>query len=60
LPFVQRYKGGDQTEFSMQDLWRLSAADLATLIGSKKVSATEAATAALVAMLDEYPRPARM
>jgi amidase len=31
----------------MQDLWRLSAADLATLIKSKKVSATEAATAAL-------------
>ncbi len=31
----------------MQDLWRLSAADLATLIRSKKVSATEAATAAL-------------
>jgi amidase len=47
LPFARRYKGGDQTEFSMQDLWRLSAADLATLIRSKKVSATEAATAAL-------------
>ena len=31
----------------MQDLWRLSAADLATLIRSKKVSATEAATSAL-------------
>ncbi len=31
----------------MQYLWRLSAADLATLIRSKKVSATEAATAAL-------------
>jgi amidase len=31
----------------MQDLWRLSAADLATLIRSKKVSAKEAATAAL-------------
>src|SRR3954447_13796589 len=31
----------------MQDLWRLSAADLASLIRSKKVSATEAATAAL-------------
>jgi amidase len=47
LPFARRYKGGDQTEFSMQYLWRLSAADLATLIRSKKVSATEAATAAL-------------
>ena len=31
----------------MQDLWRLSAADLAALIRSKKVSAAEAATAAL-------------
>ena len=31
----------------MQDIWRLSAADLAALIKSKKVSATEAATAAL-------------
>src|SRR5262245_42544526 len=31
----------------MQDLWRLSATDLAALIKSKKVSAKEAATAAL-------------
>jgi amidase len=31
----------------MEDLWRLSAADLAALIKSKKVSAREAATAAL-------------
>jgi amidase len=31
----------------MQDLWRLSASDLASLIRTKKVSATEAATAAL-------------
>ena len=31
----------------MEDLWRLSAADLASLIGSRKVSAKEAATAAL-------------
>ena len=31
----------------MQDLWRLSAADLAALIKSKKVSANEAASAAL-------------
>ncbi len=31
----------------MQDLWRLSAADLASLIRSKKLSAHEAATAAL-------------
>jgi amidase len=39
-------------EFCMQDLWRLSAVDLASLIKSKKVSAKEAATAAL-ARLDE-------
>ena len=31
----------------MQDLWRLSAADLAALIKSKKISAKEAASAAL-------------
>src|ERR1700682_1997399 len=31
----------------MEDLWRLSAADLAALIKSKKVSAKEAAQAAL-------------
>ena len=31
----------------MQDLWRLSAADLASLIRAKKVSAKDAATAAL-------------
>src|ERR1043166_1254977 len=31
----------------MQDLWRLSATDLAALVKSKKVSAKEAATAAL-------------
>ena len=39
----------------MQDLWRLSAADLAALIGSKQVSATEAAQAAL-ARLDAVAR----
>jgi len=37
----------DQTELAMQDLWRLSAVDLAHLISSKKVSAREAAMAAL-------------
>ena len=31
----------------MQDLWRLSAADLAALVRSRKVSAREAATSAL-------------
>src|SRR3982751_1708258 len=40
-------QAGVQTEFHMQDLWRLSAADLASLIRAKKVSAKEAATAAL-------------
>jgi amidase len=34
-------------EHPMQDLWRLSAADLAALVKSKKVSAKEAATSAL-------------
>jgi amidase len=34
-------------EFGMQDLWRLSAAEMASLIRSKKVSAKDAATAAL-------------
>src|SRR5215217_87005 len=34
-------------EFCMQDLWRLSAAEMASLIRSKQVSAKEAATAAL-------------
>src|SRR5436305_2439702 len=31
----------------MQDLWRLSAKDIAALIGSQKLSAKEAASAAL-------------
>src|SRR5882724_10917270 len=43
----RRYKTGVRTELAMKDLWRLSAADLATLIRSKKVSAKEAASAAL-------------
>src|SRR3954469_9892562 len=34
-------------ELCMQDLWRLSAAEMAALIGSKKISAKDAATAAL-------------
>src|SRR5580693_6218799 len=37
----------DQTELAMDDLWRLSAVDLAHLISSKKVSAKQAASAAL-------------
>src|SRR5712671_1729739 len=43
----QRYKTGEQTELAMEDLWRLSAAELAGLIRSKKVSAKQAAAAAL-------------
>ncbi|MGV7216087.1 amidase family protein [Bradyrhizobium sp. UFLA05-112] len=40
----------------MQDLWRLSAADLATLIRSKKISATEAAKAGLARLDAVNPR----
>ena len=40
----------------MQDLWRLSAADLATLIRSRKVSATEAAKANLARLDAVNPR----
>jgi amidase len=47
LDRARRYKAGVDTEFSMQDLWRLPAAELATLIRSKQVSAKEAALAAL-------------
>jgi amidase len=47
LRLGRRYKSGVDKEYSMQDLWRLSAADLAGLIRSKKISAKEAASAAL-------------
>jgi amidase len=47
LRLGRRYKSGVDKEYSMQDLWRLSAADLAGLIRSKKISAREAASAAL-------------
>jgi len=40
-------KDAGYTEYVMQDLWRLSAADLATLVRSKKVSAREAAKSGL-------------
>ena len=40
----------------MTDLWRLSAADLANLVKSKKVSAKEAATAALLRLDAANPR----
>jgi amidase len=43
-------------EFCMQDLWRLSAAEMAALIRSKKVSAKEAATAALARLDAVNPR----
>jgi amidase len=42
-----RYKMNGQTEQTMDDLWRLPAAELAALIRSKKVSAKDAASAAL-------------
>jgi amidase len=47
LPMRRRYKLAFKRELSMEDLWRLSAADLAALIRSKKISAKEAASAAL-------------
>src|SRR3984885_7864578 len=44
----RRYKTAFKLELlSMEDLWRLSAADIAALIRSKKVSAKQAASAAL-------------
>jgi amidase len=43
-------------EFGMQDLWRLSAAEMATLIRSKKVSAKEAATAGLARLDSVNPK----
>jgi amidase len=43
----RRYNMGDPRELVMEGLWRLSAAELAALIRSKKVSAKEAAFAAL-------------
>src|ERR1039458_1284174 len=44
----RRYKTAFKPELlSMEDLWRLSVADIAALIRSKKVSAKEAASAAL-------------
>src|SRR3984885_11386720 len=44
----RRYKTAFKLELlSMEDLWRLSAAEIATLIKSKKVSARQAASAAL-------------
>src|SRR5271168_1045799 len=46
-PCRWRYKMNDQTEQIMDDLWRLPATELAALIRSKKVSAKDAASAAL-------------
>jgi len=50
------YKGGNRTECYMQDLWRLSAVEMASLIKSKKVSAKEAATTALARLDAVNPR----
>jgi amidase len=47
LPRRRRYNMGDPRELVMEGLWRLPAAELAALIRSKKVSAKEAAFAAL-------------
>jgi amidase len=46
-PSRWRYKMNDHTEQAMDDLWRLSATELAVLIRSKQVSAKDAAAAAL-------------
>jgi amidase len=43
-------------EFCMQDLWRLSAAEIAALIKSRKVSAKEAATAGLARLNAVNPK----
>jgi amidase len=43
-------------EFGMQDLWRLSAAEIASLIKTKKISAKEAATAGLSRLDAVNPR----
>src|SRR5436309_16137039 len=40
----------------MQDLWRLSAADIAAMVRSKKISAREAATAALARLDSVNPK----
>ena len=47
LWFPRRYNMGVQTEQSMEDLWRLSATDVAAAVRSKKVSAREVAKSAL-------------
>jgi amidase len=47
LPCRRRYNTGDPGELAMENLWRLSAIELAALIKSKKVSAKEAAFTAL-------------
>src|ERR1700733_14184539 len=47
LWFPRRYNMGVQTEPYMEDLWRLSATDVAAAVRSKKVSAREVAKSAL-------------
>jgi amidase len=53
---ARRYKISVATELVMEDLWRLSAADLAALIRSRKISAREAASAALARLDAVNPR----
>jgi amidase len=47
LRLGRRYNTSDQTEQFMEDLWRLSATDVAAAIRAKQVSAKQVATAAL-------------
>jgi amidase len=47
MPLPRRYNVAKTKELLMTDVWRLSAAELARLVKSKKVSAREAAAAAL-------------
>lgn len=52
----RRYKTSIAMEVPVEDLWRLSAADIAALVKSKKISAKEAASAALARLDAVNPR----
>jgi amidase len=56
LPTRWRYKKPFKREFSMEDLWRLSAAEIAGLIRSKKISAKQAAVSALARLEAVNPK----
>src|SRR5215470_20375649 len=56
MQFRRRYKTSAITEPTMQDLWRLPAADLVTLVKSRKISAKEAATSALARLEAVNPK----